>query len=223
MANSYDVGDRVRISVSFTDDQQQDADPTTVVGKVKDPSGNVTTPSVSNPSTGQYHFDVDVDVGDFVQDLVDGDADWADILGLEVVDDVNGNFIAGPREGRMLPTLVIEAPEPAAGLAQAVALVVVGGLARRRRAPAPAGSRRLASVTRRPKEQRGRAPQPATGCSGRRAVRARVARRRRSHSEASAATAYAVAPGSGTGRIVTFQLRTSSAVGCHWSFEKWVW
>lgn len=61
MANEYDVGDRVRVAISFKNDQGNPADPTTVTGKYKDPSGNVTTASVSNPTVGEYHFDIDVD------------------------------------------------------------------------------------------------------------------------------------------------------------------
>lgn len=89
-------------------------------------------------------FDVDADVTDFIQDLVDDGVEWAGILGLETVDEVNTNFIAGPREGRTLPTLVVEVPEPASWLVHATALVVLAAL-RRRGAGRPAQAARAGS------------------------------------------------------------------------------
>ena len=59
--NQYDVGDLVRISVKFRDLNGALADPTTVTGWYKDPSGNKTTPSVTQDATGSYHMDIDVD------------------------------------------------------------------------------------------------------------------------------------------------------------------
>jgi len=67
MANEYDVGDLVRVSLSFTNSSQAAADPTTVRGKLRDPSGNVTTyvygtdAQLVKDATGAYHFDVAVD------------------------------------------------------------------------------------------------------------------------------------------------------------------
>ena len=42
-AKSYDTGDLVRVSLSFTDESGGAADPTTVRGRFRDPSGVVTT------------------------------------------------------------------------------------------------------------------------------------------------------------------------------------
>ena len=69
MANSYDVGDTVRVSTTtvFTDAADSAFDPDVVRGKVKDPSGNATTyvygtdSELVKDATGDYHFDVDVD------------------------------------------------------------------------------------------------------------------------------------------------------------------
>lgn len=67
MANSYDVGDRVRVSLAFTDDAGDAADPTTVRGRFRDPSGVVTTyvhgadSELVKDSVGNYHFDIDPD------------------------------------------------------------------------------------------------------------------------------------------------------------------
>lgn len=69
MANSYHVGDAVRISTStvFTNAAAAAFDPDAVRGKFKDPSGNVTTyvygtdAQLVRDGTGEYHFDIDVD------------------------------------------------------------------------------------------------------------------------------------------------------------------
>ncbi len=59
--NSYDVGETVRITVTFTDSNGTAADPDTVTCKVLDPSGNQSTPSVSTSGTGVYYADVTID------------------------------------------------------------------------------------------------------------------------------------------------------------------
>lgn len=61
--NTYDVGDRIRCRVSFTDLDQNPADPTTVVAKVKDPTGNTSTytDQVVNDAVGSYYIDVTLD------------------------------------------------------------------------------------------------------------------------------------------------------------------
>ena len=65
--NSYDIGDRVRVSNRFATPAGVDTDPTTVVCKYIDPSLNVTTKTygsdaeVVKDSTGRYHLDIDVD------------------------------------------------------------------------------------------------------------------------------------------------------------------
>jgi hypothetical protein len=58
--NRYTIGTRVRLTATFRDlDDVLTAG--TVVCKVKDPSGNITTVSNSTASTGIYTADVDVD------------------------------------------------------------------------------------------------------------------------------------------------------------------
>jgi hypothetical protein len=67
MANEYDIGDLVRVSLSFTNSSQSAADPSTVRGRFRDPSGNVTTylfgtdSQLVKDATGAYHFDVTID------------------------------------------------------------------------------------------------------------------------------------------------------------------
>ena len=58
--NEYDVGDSIRLSAVFTQNSIH-ADPTSVVATHKDPSGNETTPAVSNPNAGHYFIDVSID------------------------------------------------------------------------------------------------------------------------------------------------------------------
>lgn len=63
--NVYDVGDRVRLRGVFTDLAGADTDPTTIVCKYQDPSGNetsVTYPTtIVKESTGRYYLDLDID------------------------------------------------------------------------------------------------------------------------------------------------------------------
>jgi secreted protein with Ig-like and vWFA domain len=64
--NTYEIGDLVRIRGLFTIDNKA-TDPTTVVGKFKDPSGTTTTYTYGTDAelvrdgTGNYYFDIDVD------------------------------------------------------------------------------------------------------------------------------------------------------------------
>ena len=66
-ANTYDVGDEVRLSAAFEKPANTPADPGTIVFKVKDPSGNITTYTYGSDaqlvkdSTGNYHVDVTID------------------------------------------------------------------------------------------------------------------------------------------------------------------
>ena len=65
-ANSYDIGDVVRLTATFTDTGGSYADPTLVTFSVVDPSGNGSTDTstgavVAHPSTGVYTIDVSVD------------------------------------------------------------------------------------------------------------------------------------------------------------------
>lgn len=69
MANSYDVGDTVRVSTStvFTNATPAAFDPDVVRGKFKTPGGVVTTyvygtdAELVKDGTGDYHFDINVD------------------------------------------------------------------------------------------------------------------------------------------------------------------
>jgi len=64
MASSYDVGDLVRVALAFTDALGAAADPTTVQGRFRDPSGAITTyvfgtgSELVKDSTGNYHFEL---------------------------------------------------------------------------------------------------------------------------------------------------------------------
>lgn len=63
--NVYDVGDRIRVWGEFTDLAGTATDPTTIVCKHQDPSGNETTvtypTSIVKASTGRYYLDIDID------------------------------------------------------------------------------------------------------------------------------------------------------------------
>jgi len=65
MANIYDVGDRVRLTGTFTASGSP-VDPTTVTLYYQDPSGNDTIKTyalgqLTKVSTGVYRFDLDID------------------------------------------------------------------------------------------------------------------------------------------------------------------
>lgn len=65
MANAYDVGDSIRLSVAFTNSAGAAVDPGAVSLKVKAPGGTVTTytyagATVTKDSTGNYHVDLDL-------------------------------------------------------------------------------------------------------------------------------------------------------------------
>ena len=61
MANTYDIGDLVRITSAFTTQAGTAVDPSTVTARVKDPSGTTTVftypASVAKDATGDYHAD----------------------------------------------------------------------------------------------------------------------------------------------------------------------
>lgn len=68
--NQYDIGDAIRFSANFKNSVPADTDPTTVVFKLKDPSGTITTYTyggtgsntlVVKDNTGDYHADVTLD------------------------------------------------------------------------------------------------------------------------------------------------------------------
>lgn len=64
--NTYEEGDLVRISATFTTDGVP-IDPSAVIFKYKTPAGEITTkiygtdPEVIKDGTGQYHIDVSVE------------------------------------------------------------------------------------------------------------------------------------------------------------------
>ena len=61
MANTYDIGDLVRITSAFTTQAGTAVDPSTVTARVKDPSGTTTVftypATVTKDSTGNFHAD----------------------------------------------------------------------------------------------------------------------------------------------------------------------
>jgi hypothetical protein len=59
-ANTYEIGDLVRLSVEFRIGATL-TNPSAVTLQVKNPLGAVTTPAVVNDSTGKYHGDVTLD------------------------------------------------------------------------------------------------------------------------------------------------------------------
>jgi len=67
MANFYEVGDLVRASAAFTNAAGTAIDPTVVIAKYKDPSGNVTSltygvdGTLVKASTGNYYTDINAD------------------------------------------------------------------------------------------------------------------------------------------------------------------
>jgi hypothetical protein len=67
MANTYDVGDLIRCTGTFTNAAGTAIDPATVYFKYKDPGGTKTTltygvdAAVVKSSTGVYYVDVNVD------------------------------------------------------------------------------------------------------------------------------------------------------------------
>lgn len=67
MPNVYDVGDLIKVSGVFTDEDDEDIDPTTVTFKFTDPSGNTTTYLYGTDdelvwdSKGHYHVNVSID------------------------------------------------------------------------------------------------------------------------------------------------------------------
>ena len=67
MANIYDVGDLVRITATFTDEDAVAIDPTTVSAQIKSPAGTIfeydygIDVELVKDGIGVYHTDVDVD------------------------------------------------------------------------------------------------------------------------------------------------------------------
>lgn len=69
--NSYDYGDLVRISSTFTDEQGAPADPEAVFCAVRDPAETLTTyeygvdAELVQDDTGDYHLDIDANAVGF--------------------------------------------------------------------------------------------------------------------------------------------------------------
>lgn len=67
MPNVYDVGDLVKITGDFTDEDDEDINPTTVTFEFTDPLGNTTTyaygidDELVRDSEGHHHVNIDVD------------------------------------------------------------------------------------------------------------------------------------------------------------------
>lgn len=67
MANKYDLGDLVRVSVAFTNSAGTAIDPTAVLCQYKSPAGTTTAltygtdVALVKDSTGNYHVDIDCD------------------------------------------------------------------------------------------------------------------------------------------------------------------
>lgn len=56
--DAYDVGDTVRLTATFTDASDVDANPTTVTVSVRAPDGMTTTPTATQDSTGIWYYDL---------------------------------------------------------------------------------------------------------------------------------------------------------------------
>lgn len=67
MANTYDTGDQIRITGTFTNSTSVTVDPTAIVYKHKDPSGNTATltygtdPQPVRSTKGIYYVDLTLD------------------------------------------------------------------------------------------------------------------------------------------------------------------
>lgn len=66
MANTYDVGDLIRLTATFTDANGDAVDPTTVSFSIRDPSGNLATVTyaaadITKSGTGVYFYDLSID------------------------------------------------------------------------------------------------------------------------------------------------------------------
>ena len=65
MATTYDVGDLIRITGTFTDAEDAAIDPNVILASYKDPSdvevSLTSTTGITKDSTGVYYFDMDLD------------------------------------------------------------------------------------------------------------------------------------------------------------------
>lgn len=53
----FEIGQRVRVTARFRDEASAPANPSTVVARLRLPNGTVSTPSVTNPSTGEFRVE----------------------------------------------------------------------------------------------------------------------------------------------------------------------
>lgn len=60
--NEYNIGDLVELTATFQNQTPANVNPSTVVITVYDPAGNLTTPAVTNPSTGVFTSSVSVGI-----------------------------------------------------------------------------------------------------------------------------------------------------------------
>ena len=61
MANTYDIGDQVRLSVAFTNSAGVATDPTTVTITIRKPDQTTSTPTALTSATGTWYTDVTLD------------------------------------------------------------------------------------------------------------------------------------------------------------------
>lgn len=60
MAGTYDRGDLVRLTATFTNDAGAATDPTTVTLRIKAPGGILSAPTPAQDNPGVYHYDLDL-------------------------------------------------------------------------------------------------------------------------------------------------------------------
>lgn len=59
--NVYDIGDAVKLSVDFAVGGVA-TNPTTTTLRIRKPNGTITTPAVTNPSTGRFEYVLTIDL-----------------------------------------------------------------------------------------------------------------------------------------------------------------
>jgi hypothetical protein len=53
----FEIGQRLRVTAQFKDESSAPANPSTVTARMRLPNGTVSSPSVTNPSTGMYRVE----------------------------------------------------------------------------------------------------------------------------------------------------------------------
>lgn len=100
MANLYQKGDRVKISTStvFQDSAGTEFSPSTVTFDVIDPSGTTTSyisgthPNVTNPATGSYICEIDVEINGYWHYRIYGEQSGENRGAYEGYFEVHSNF-----------------------------------------------------------------------------------------------------------------------------------